>query len=54
LLMAIGFVYQLTGVAFACFFRVEKILEWRWVRKLAARLEVEAPIDAPGETSAGP
>ncbi len=50
LMMAIGFVYQLTGVAFACFFRVEKILEWRWVQRLATRFEVNPP----GETSPKP
>ncbi len=37
LLMAIGFVYQLTFIAFAAFFRVEKILDWKVVKKIGAR-----------------
>jgi hypothetical protein len=37
LLMAIGFIYQLSFIAFAAFFRVEKILDHRWVQKLRTR-----------------
>ncbi len=37
LLMAIGFIYQLSFIAFAAFFRVEKMLDCRWVKKLRAR-----------------
>lgn len=37
LLMAIGFVYQLSFIAFAAFFHVEKILEWSLVRRLRDR-----------------
>jgi hypothetical protein len=36
-LMAIGFVYQLSGIAFAAFFHVERILDWRWVKRVGAR-----------------
>jgi len=37
LLMAIGFVYQLSFIAFAAFFRVEKILDVKWVQRLFRR-----------------
>ena len=36
-LMMIGFVYQLTGIAFAAFFPVERILGWAWVRRFELR-----------------
>jgi hypothetical protein len=36
-LMAIAFMYQVSGVAFACFFRVERILELRVVKRLTKR-----------------
>lgn len=47
LLMAIGFAYQLTGVAFASFFRVEKVLEIRALRRF------RAASSAGGVTNAG-
>ena len=44
-LMAIGFVYQLTFVAFAPYFDVEKLWEWRPLRRLGRRLSASAQDD---------
>lgn len=53
-MMAIGFVYQLTGIAFAGFFEVEKVLEWGWVKRLAKRFEVATPSDQTSDPAAEP
>ena len=45
-LMAIGFVYQLTFVAFAPYFDVERLWQWRPLRKWGARLGATGPVAA--------
>jgi hypothetical protein len=46
-LMAIGFVYQLSFVAFAAFFHVEKILDWGWVKRSVSRLSLVRRLRSP-------
>ena len=46
-LMAIGFVYPLSFIAFAAFFRTEKMLDWRIFQKLRAQLVPEATQTTP-------
>ena len=41
--MAIGFVYQIAGIAFAPFFRVERLLEAPILRRLLAKRPASAP-----------
>ncbi|MEM9195841.1 MAG: HTTM domain-containing protein [Myxococcota bacterium] len=48
-LMAISFTYPLTMVAFAAFFRVEKLADWKAVRWLTRKLRRDKAADPPIE-----
>lgn len=46
-LMAIAFMYQVSGIAFACFFPVERLLELKLVRRLREKLGRPKTASAP-------